>query len=63
MTQEQTENEDEVIDINEPSLPDALREHGKRFRKPARYVVDLGDGEYLLFSEDYELLDAVFNCF
>ena len=53
---------DEAIDIDAPRLPDALREHGKRFRKPARYVVDLGGGEYLLYAEDYELLDAVWNC-
>jgi hypothetical protein len=52
---------DEAIDIDATSLPDALREHGKRFWKPARYVVDLG-GEYLLYAEDYELLDAVWNC-
>lgn len=57
------DQDEEAIDIDDPGLPDALREHGKQFRKPARYVVDLGDGEYLLFSEDYELLDAVWDCF
>lgn len=56
-------NEDEAIDINNPHLPDTLREHGKRFRKPTRWVIDLGDGEYLLFYEDYEQLDGVWNCF
>ena len=52
---------DEAIDIDALSLPDALRELDKRFQKLARYVVDLG-GEYLLYAEDYELLDAVWNC-
>lgn len=56
-------NEDEEIDIDDPRLPDALREHGQRFKKPARWVIDLGNGEYLLFSEESELLDAVYNCF
>lgn len=63
MNQDQMSDEDEAIDINDPRLPDALREHGKRFHRPARWAVDLGDGEYLLFSEDYELLDGVWNCF
>ncbi|MBU2571131.1 MAG: hypothetical protein KJ725_14105 [Gammaproteobacteria bacterium] len=55
--------EDKEIDINDPRLPDALREHGKLFKKPARWVIDLGNGEYLLYAEDFELLDAVYNCF
>lgn len=57
-----------VEDINGYTGPGLLlgkvqKNIGGRFLKPARYVVDLGDGEYLLFSEDFELLDAVFNCF
>lgn len=62
MVQNELDN-DEAIDINDPKLPDALREFGKRFKEPARWVIDLGDGEYLLYSEDYELLDAIWNCF
>jgi len=54
---------EEVIDINDPSLPDALRKYGKQFKNPARYVIDLGCGEYLLYAEDGELLDGVWNCF
>jgi hypothetical protein len=63
MKHDEIDDDDEVIDINDPKLPDALREFGKRFRKPARWVVELGDGEYLLYSDDYELLDAIWNCF
>lgn len=58
-----TTDEDEAIDIDDPRLPGVLREHGKCFKKPARWAIDLGNGEYLLFAEDYELLDAVSNCF
>lgn len=59
---EDWENE-EVLDINDPDLPDSLREIGKQFKNPARYVIDLGDGEYLLYAEDSELLDGVYGCF
>ena len=41
------------------AVPAALRDHRRRFRKPARYVVDLGGGEYFVFTEDGELLDAM----
>ena len=30
---EEDEEEEEAIDINAPCLPDALREHGQRFKK------------------------------
>ena len=52
--------DEEVLDINSPGLPDVLRDHGKIFKNPARYVIDLGEGEYLLYAEDGEFLDAVF---
>jgi hypothetical protein len=35
MNQDQMSDEDEAIDINDPRLPDALREHGKRFHRQA----------------------------
>lgn len=63
MSEDQPNDEDEEIDINDPRLSDALREHGKRFKKLARWIIALGGGEYLLFSEDFELLDGVLNCF
>jgi hypothetical protein len=59
---EDWENE-EIWDIEEPHFPDALREHGKCFKNPAKYVIDLGNGEYVLYAEDGELLDAVSNYF
>jgi hypothetical protein len=55
---EDWENE-ELLDINDPSLPDALRDHGKLFRNPARYVIDVGDSGFVLYAEDGELLDIV----
>lgn len=32
---------------------------GMRFRKPARFVIDLGRGEYVLSAADGEVLDLV----
>lgn len=54
---------EEVLDINDPGLPNSLREIGRQYRNPARYVIDLGGGEYLLYAEDGELLDGVYGCF
>jgi hypothetical protein len=54
---------EEVLDINNSVLPDSLREIGRQFKNPARYVIDLGGGEYLLYAEDGELLDGVYGCF
>jgi len=59
---EDWEGED-VLDIDDPDLPDALREQGKLYKNKAQLVINLGDGEYLLYAEDGEMLDAVWNCF
>lgn len=40
-----SEDLDELLDIDDPRVPDIVREHGCRFRKPARFVSDLGEGE------------------
>ena len=37
----------EAMDLDDPRVPDTIRVHGLRFRKPARFVVDLGNGELL----------------
>lgn len=55
-----SEDSDELLDIDDPRVPDIVRAHGRRFRKPARFVIDLREGEYLLFAEDGELLDGVY---
>jgi len=52
-----------LIDINEPSLPDALRAMANTYEPPARFVVKQGKGEYDLFSEDGEELDLVWDCY
>lgn len=54
------EDEEEVMNIDDPRVPDAVRVHGARFQKPARFVVDLGNGEYVLSAADGELLDLVY---
>lgn len=52
--------DDEIKDINDPSLPEAVREHGRQFKNPAKYVEDLGEGEYALYTQDGELLDLIY---
>ncbi len=52
-----------LIDIDHPSLPDALRAMANDYDPPARFAVKQGEGEYDLFSEDGEELDLVWNCF
>lgn len=46
-----------VLAIDDAEVPESIRAHGARFRNPARYVIDLGGGEYLLYGADGELLD------
>jgi hypothetical protein len=53
---EDWEGED-LVDIDDPALPDALREHARRFDKPGKVVIVVGDGEYVLYAADGELLD------
>ena len=54
--------EEEVLDIDSPDLPDALRKQGKLYKNTARYVIYLGNGEYALYAKDGELLDIVWKC-
>ena len=54
---------EEVLDINDSRFPDTLREHGARFKNPARHVIVIEEGAYILYAEDGELLDIVSNCF
>lgn len=50
--------EGEVVrSIDDGEIPEPIRRHGARFRNPARYAIDLGNGEYLLYGGDGELLD------
>ena len=51
------ENNEEVMDIDDPRVPEVIRSLGMRFRKPACFVVDLGNGEYVLTAADGEILD------
>lgn len=56
---EDWEGED-LVDINDPALPDALREHASCFNNPGKVVIVVGDGEYVLYAADGELLDLCF---
>jgi hypothetical protein len=51
---------EELLDVDNPQLPDTLREHAKKFRNPGRYVIEVGESEYVLYAEDGELLDLFF---
>lgn len=53
-------DDEEVLDINDLRVPEAIRAHSQRFCNPARFVADLGHGEYVLFAKDGELLDLVY---
>jgi hypothetical protein len=49
-----------VLAIDDEDVPEIIRRHGARFRNPARYVIDLGNGEYVLYGADGELLDLCY---
>jgi hypothetical protein len=51
---------EEVFEIGNPTIPEAIREHGNRFHKPARYVIATRGGDYFLYANDGEFLDIVF---
>lgn len=45
---EDWEGED-VWYVDDPRVPPSIRDHGARFRNPARYVIAV-DGDYLLYG-------------
>jgi hypothetical protein len=51
---------DDVIPIDDPRVPEWVRAHGRRFRQPAAYVESLDADEYALFASDGELIDLVY---
>ncbi|HEX5314019.1 MAG TPA: hypothetical protein VFX38_03800 [Gammaproteobacteria bacterium] len=53
------EDDEEILDVDDVAVPEIVRDHGRRFRKPVKYVVNLGNDEYLLFAEDGEWLDGI----
>ena len=59
MNHDNDAGDEEVMDIDDPRVPEEIRGHGMRFRKPARFVIDLGRGEYVLSAADGEVLDLV----
>jgi hypothetical protein len=48
---------EELLNIDDPQLPEALRDHAKRIKNPGKVVIVIGDGEYLLYAADGEWLD------
>ncbi len=54
-----SDEEEEIMDIDDPRVPELLRAHGRRFRPPAKVVLHLGNGEYILETAGGEVLDLV----
>jgi len=50
------DEEETVMDINDPQVPEAIRKHAARFKDPVRFVVFCG-AEIILLSEEGELID------
>lgn len=48
---------EDVWGIDDPRVPEEIREHGARFHPPARYVIAVDDDEFALYAADGELLD------
>lgn len=48
---------EDVWTIDDPRVPEEIREHGASFRNPARYVIEVGEGEYLLYAGNGDLID------
>ena len=48
------------MDITDARAPETVRTHGRQFRKPARFVMDLGNDVYCLVDADGEALDLIY---
>lgn len=48
---------EDVWTIDDARVPDVIRQHGGRFRNPARYVIEVNPDEFALYGGDGELLD------
>ena len=56
-----TEDDDEIMNIEDARVSEAIRAHGRTFRRPAHFVIDIGNDEYILFDVDGEVLDLVYQ--
>lgn len=53
------EDGEETWALDDPRVPNRVREHARQFKKQVTTVVALGDDEYLLLADDGELVDGV----
>lgn len=58
---DETLDQQDIWAIDDYRVPLWVREHGLRFRYPAAFVECLGDGEYVLFGDDGEMVDMVYR--
>ncbi|TXH04550.1 MAG: hypothetical protein E6R07_07750 [Nevskiaceae bacterium] len=49
-------DEETVLALDDPRVPEAIRRHAARFKTPVRYVVVSGP-DYVLIAEDGEVVD------
>ncbi len=56
---EDWEGED-VWSIDDPRVPQRVRDHGACFDSPARHVIEVNPGEYLLYDANGDLLDLCY---
>jgi hypothetical protein len=47
---------DEIMDIDDPRVPEVIREHAARFKTPVRFVTFCGP-DIVLSAEDGEVID------
>ena len=58
---DETLDQQDIWTIDDYRVPLWVRAHGLRFRYPAAFVECLGDGEYVLFGDDGEMVDMVYR--
>lgn len=52
----QEENDEVIMDIDDPRVPEALREHAGKFKTTVRFVIFSGQ-DIVLSAEDGEVID------
>jgi hypothetical protein len=56
MCPEDGDEEGAIMHIDDPRVPDVIREHGAQFRTPVCYVTVIGEN-IVLSAEDGEVID------
>lgn len=54
------EETDEYLSLDDPLVPDWVREQSHQYRDPVQWVMPDGDDGYLLFTADGDLIDGIY---